>query len=92
MERGNTRTNPLYTVTNCIFFLALVLALCVIDFNLVKYIDLQVRRLELAIERFFFMIRLEWDIFWIKKNKDRYLDMAKEILKDMEVEDEQVQP
>jgi hypothetical protein len=38
------------------------------------------------------MIRLEWDIFWIKKNKDRYLDMAKEILKDMEVEDEQVQP
>lgn len=79
-------------MTNCIFFFAVVIALCVIDFNIVRYIDLQVKRLELAVERFFFMLRLEWDIFFIKRNKKRYLDMAKEILKDLESKDEQVQP
>lgn len=79
-------------MTNCIFFFAVVIALCVIDFNIVRYIDLQVKRLELAVERFFFMLRLEWDIFFIKRNKERYLDMAKEILKDLESKDEQVQP
>lgn len=79
-------------MTNCIFFFAVVIALCVIDFNIVRFIDLQVKRLELAIERFFFMLRLEWDIFWIKRNKDRYLNMAKDILKDLEDKNEQVQP
>ena len=33
-----------------------------------------------------FLIRLEWDIFWIKRNKNRYLKMAEKIRKELEDE------
>ena len=32
------------------------------------------------------LIRLEWDIFWIKRSKDRYLKMAEKIRKELEDE------
>jgi hypothetical protein len=83
-------TDPLYTVTNYFLFFGFLIALCIIDFNIVHFLDLQIKRLGLAIEKFFFRIKLEFDIFIIKYNKRKYLKMAQEILKDLQ-KDEQVQ-
>lgn len=90
MERRNQDPNPLYTVTNYLLFFGFVIALCVIDFNVLRFLDLQVKRLELAVEKFFFRLKLEYDIFMIKRNKDKYLKIAKEILADIEKKNEQV--
>jgi hypothetical protein len=54
------------------------------DFNVVHFLYLQFKRLELAIEKFFFRIRLEWGIFIMRYNKRKYLKMAQEILEDLE--------
>lgn len=79
-------------MTNYILFFGLLVALCIIDFNIVRFLILQVKRLELAVERLLFQIRLEFDILVIRYNKRRYLKMAKEILNDLEKKaDEQVQ-
>jgi len=43
---------------------------------IVEQLFLDARRLPLR-------LRLEWDIFWIRRNKNRYLDMAKKIQKDL---------
>ena len=77
-------TYPFYTVTNYLLFFGFLLALCIIDFNIVHYLYLQYKRLELAVEMFFFRIKLEWGIFIIKYNKRKYLKMAQEILEDLE--------
>lgn len=92
MGRRSKETNPIYTLTNYILFFGFLAALCIIDFNIVRLLVLQVKRLELAVERFLFQIRLEFDILVIRYNKRRYLKMAKEILNDLEKKaDEQVQ-
>lgn len=84
MEPGNKSPNPFYSVTNYLFFFGFLIALCIIDFNIVQFFYLQFKRLGLAIETFFFRIRLEWDIFFMRFNKRKYLKMAQEILKDIE--------
>lgn len=76
-------------MTNYLLFFGFVIALCVIDFNVLRFLDLQVKRLELAVEKFVFRIKLEYDIFMIKRNKDKYLKIAKEILADIEKKNEQ---
>lgn len=90
MGRRGQETDPFYTVTNYLLFFGFLIALCIIDFNIVRFLDLQVKRFELAVEKFFFRLKLEWDIFIIKYNKRKYLKMAQEILKDLENKDEQV--
>ena len=75
-------------MTNYIYFFVFILALIIIDFNVAHWIYLQFKRFELAVEKFFFRIRLEFDIFIIRYNKRKYLKMAKEILKDLENKDE----
>lgn len=77
-------------MTNYIYFFVFILALIIIDFNVAHWIYLQFKRFELAVEKFFFRIRLEFGIFIIRYNKRKYLKMAKEILKDLENKDEQV--
>ena len=81
--------NPIRSVTNYLLFFGFLLALCIIDFNIVRFLDLQVQRFTLAIEKFVFRIKLEFDIFIIRYNKRKYLKMAKEILSDLQ-KDEQV--
>lgn len=66
-----------------------VIVLCILDHNIIHWIYLQFKRFELAVEKFFFRIKLEYDIFIIKYNKRKYLKMAKEILADLQ-KDEQV--
>jgi hypothetical protein len=82
--------NPLYTMINYIYFFVFILALIIIDFNVAHWIYLQYKRFELAVEKFFFRIKLEFDIFIIRYNKRKYLKMAKEILADLEKKNEQV--
>lgn len=84
MEPGNKSPNPIYSVTNYLFFFGFLIALCIIDFNIVHFLYLQFKRLELAVEKFFFRIKLEFDIFIMRYNKRKYLKMAQEILQDLE--------
>ena len=84
MGRRGQETDPLYTVINYIYFFVFILALIIIDFNVAHWIYLQYKRFELAVETFFFRIKLEFDIFIIQYNKRKYLKMAQEILKDLE--------
>ena len=81
--------NPIHAVTNYILLFGFLLALCIIDFNIVHYLDLQLRRLGLALRAFPLRLKLEYDIFIIRHNKRKYLKMAEEILKDLQ-KDEQV--
>ena len=82
--------HPIHAVTNYILFFGFLLALCIIDFNVVRFLDLQLQRLGLALRAFPMRLKLEYDIFIIRHNKRKYLKMAEEILKDLQ-KDEQVQ-
>lgn len=73
---------------NYIYFFSFLLALAVVDFNVIRYLVLKWRELCLNIERFLFRLRLEKDILLIRYNKHKYLNMAKEILSDMEKSDD----
>ena len=76
--------NPFHAVTNYFLFFGFLLALCIIDFNVVHYLDLQLQRLGLALRSLPLRLKLEYDIFIIKHNKRKYLKMAAEIIKDLE--------
>lgn len=71
-------------MSNYYLFFVFVIALCVIDHNIIHWLYLQYKRAELAVEKFFFRLRLEYDIYMIKHSKKKYLKMAQEILKDLE--------
>ena len=90
MGQRSKEANPFYSVTNYLLFFGFLIALCIIDFNVVHFLYLQVQRLILAVEKFFFRIRLEFDILLIRYNKRKYLKIAKEILADLENKDEPV--
>lgn len=69
--------------------LGILVFLCLIDpwfacFLLIcfEYAWLQVRKFPL-------LLRLKWQLFWIKHDQQRYLKLAEQIRKDI---DEQVQP
>ena len=89
MGQRSQSPDPISTVTNYLLFFGFLIALCIIDFNIVHFLYLQYKRAELAVEKFFFRIKLEFDIFIIRYNKRKYLKMAKEILADLQ-KDEQV--
>ena len=42
--------------------------------------------IRLELRKIPFLIKLEWDVFWMKRNMHRHLKMAKELLK--EIKDE----
>ena len=69
---------------NYIYLLLFLAALCFLDRNIIDWLFLQAKRLELAIEKFFFRIKLEFDILIIRYNKRKWLKTAKELLKDLE--------
>lgn len=66
-----------------IYGLAFLVALCLLDQNFIQYIYLQAEVLVLELRKIPMRIRLEWDIYRIKHDHDRYLKMAEEILKDL---------
>lgn len=70
---------------NYIYFFAFLAALCVIDFNMIHWLQLQVKRLDLAVERFFFLLKLRIDIFTIKRGwQDKKFErMADELMKEL---------
>ena len=79
--------NPIHAVTTYLLLFGFLLALCIIDFNVVKFLDLQLQGLQLALRAFPLRLKLEYDIFIIRYNKRKYLKMAEEILKDLNKED-----
>ena len=48
--------------------------LCII---LIQGIAIELRKIP-------FLIRMEWDIFWMKRNKNKYLKMAEQIRKELD--------
>lgn len=77
---------------NHLSYLFLIFALCFIDQNVIKFIDLQVRRLELFLQSLPIRIRLRYEIFAIKQGwwDKKFEKMADEILKDLKDETDQV--
>lgn len=78
----------LFPPLNYLYFFAVILGLMFIDQNLLHYAVLQVKRLELAVEKFFFLIKLRWEIFSIKRGwqDKKFEKMAADILKDYETD------
>ena len=69
---------------NYIYFFAILIALVIIDFNIVHFLALQVRRAELAVEKFFFILKLRFEIWQIKRGfmDKKFERMAADILKE----------
>ena len=69
--------------------LSLLLIAALVDpwFGLILHIC--VEQLLLQIRKFPLMLKLRWDIFWIMRSKRKYLKMAEQIRKSLEVDNEQ---
>ena len=72
------------TFLNYLYFFIFLAALVIIDFNVVHYLALQVKRLELAVEKFFFILKLRFEIWQIKRGfmDKKFERMAADIIKD----------
>jgi hypothetical protein len=66
-----------------IYGLVFLLALSLLDPNVVQFIYLQVELVLLELRKLPLRVKLEWDIYHIKNGHARYLKMADEILKDL---------
>jgi hypothetical protein len=73
---------------NYIYFFSFLFALAFIDFNIIRYLLLKWQEFCLNIERFLFRLRLEKDLLLIRFNKRRYVEMAKQILKDLDTKND----
>ena len=69
---------------NYIYFFAFLIALVIIDFNVIHFLALQVKRAELAVEKFFFILKLRFEIWQIKRGfmDKKFERMAADILKE----------
>jgi hypothetical protein len=72
-----------------VYGLVFLLALTLLDPNVVQFIYLQVELVLLEFRKLPLRLKLEWDIYQIKHGRDRYMKMAEQILKDLN-KDEQV--
>jgi hypothetical protein len=68
-------------------FIFTVLALAVVDQNLVRWAVLQVQRLELALEMLAFRVRLEWQIRRDFQDMSKYMRMAEELRKELGIDE-----
>ena len=65
-------------------YLFLLFTLAFVDQRTLDRVNLQVARFELFLRSLPLRIKLEWEIFLIRRNKAKYLKMAEQILKDLE--------
>lgn len=63
-------------------YLLLLFCLAFIDQEALAWINLRVAQLELFLKSLPLRLKLEWEIYQIRHNKDKYLKMADEILKE----------
>lgn len=68
-------------------FFFTVIALAILDQNLVTWAVLQVQRLELAVGMFAFRVRLEWQIRRDFQDMSKYMRMAEEIRKELGIDE-----
>lgn len=69
-----------------VVFCLVVGVLCFLDKNVLPFLWLKVREADLAVERFFFRLKLEKDILIIRFSKKKYERMAQDILNDLKNE------
>ena len=78
---------------NYIYFFVFCAALCVIDFNLLRFLSLQVQRFEVFVEgsvrRYKLLFEIYLERFYMKIGyiPKKYYDMAAEIRKDLGMDD-----
>jgi hypothetical protein len=68
-------------------FIFTVIALAVVDQNLVRWAVLQVQRLELTLEMLAFRVRLEWQIRRDFQDMSKYMRMAEELRKELGIDE-----
>ena len=79
---------------NYILFFAFLAALCVVDFNVLRFLDLQLQRFEVFMEgtvrRYQLLFEIYLERFYMKIGyiPKKYYDMASEIRKDLGIDDE----
>ena len=71
-------------IVNLLWLLGALVFLVAIDENFAAWAYLQVLRLGLFLRTIPLRLRLEWDIYWMKRNMGKYLKMAEEIRKEIE--------
>ena len=65
-------------------FLGLLIAWCIIDPWFALLLDIFLRWIALEVRFIPMRIRLEWQLFMIRVQRDKYLRMAEQIRKDLE--------
>ena len=64
-------------------YLFLIFTLCFVDRQVLDRINLNVARVELFFRSLPLRLKLEWELFWIKRNQKKYLDMARKIQQEL---------
>ena len=67
-------------------YLLLLFCLAFIDQEALAWLNLRVAQLELFLKSLPLRLKLEWEIYQIRRNKDKYLKMAEQILEDLKDE------
>ena len=75
----------LFPPLNYLYFFGFLLALAFLDFNLIHWAVLQIKRLDLAVEKFLFMLKLRFEIWQIRNGfQDKKFErMADELLNEL---------
>ena len=66
---------------------AVIAGLIILDYNFVHFFDLQLKRLWLSVRKVPVRLKLEWDIYFMKNNMNKYMRMAQEIRKELGVDE-----
>lgn len=64
-------------------YLLLLFCLAFVDHETLDWVNLRVAQIELFFKSLPLRLKLEWDIYQIRRNKDKYLKMAEEICKEL---------
>lgn len=70
-----------------IYIACAVFVLLLLEPLLPDWIDLRLKHLGVEFQKMLMKFRLEWDIFWMKKNMRKYMRMAAELRKDLGMDD-----
>lgn len=70
-------------MTYTLYLGAVVLALYILEPLLPEWLTLQLQRLSLFLNTFLFRLKMEWDLYLIRFQKNKYERMAQDILRDL---------
>jgi hypothetical protein len=70
-------------MTYTLYLGAVVLALYILEPLMPEWLSLQLQRLSLFMNTFLFRLKMEWDLYLIRFQKNKYERMAQDILRDL---------